>query len=104
MTTRRSALKLCAALMVALAALSAGVTAQQQDSSAVKASANLPARIWRDPGVMATLNLVYGSGGKAHAPDPAGTFTFVSEDPIATSPKFTVIDGTGVEWKVKLGQ
>ena len=104
MTTRRTALRLCAVVMLALAASSAGITAQKQDSDAAKASANLPARIWRDPGPMATLNMVYGSGGKAHAPDPAGTFTFVSEDPMASNPKFDVIDGRGVEWKVKLGQ
>ena len=53
---------------------------------------------------MASLDLMYGAGGKAHAPDPAGTFTFVNEDPIASNPKFDVIDGQGVEWKVKLGQ
>ena len=53
---------------------------------------------------MASLDLLYGAGGKAHAPDPAGTFTFVSEDPAATNPKFDVTDGQGVEWKVKLGQ
>ena len=104
MTTRRTALRLCAVVMLALAASSAGITAQKQDSDAAKASANLPARIWRNPGPMATLNMVYGSGGKAHAPDPAGTFTFVREDPVASNPKFDVIDARGVEWKVKLGQ
>jgi len=103
-TMRPTTLKVCGVLLLALAALSAGVTAQKQDGSAVKASANLPARIWRDPGAVATLNLVYGSGGKAHAPDSAGTYTFVSEDPIASNPKFAVVDGQGVEWKVKLGQ
>ena len=52
---------------------------------------------------MASLNLVYGSGGRALAPDPAGTFTFVKEDLGGTSPKFDVTDGQGVEWKAKLG-
>ncbi len=63
-----------------------------------------PARIWRDPGDIASLDLTYGAGGRAHAPDPAGTFTFVKEDAAATNPKFEVTDGHGVEWKVKLGQ
>jgi hypothetical protein len=97
-------LKVCAILMLALAALSAGVTAQQKDTSAGQAdAATLPERIWRDPGDTASLDLMYGAGGKAHAPDPTGTFTFIREDPLATSPKFDVVDGQGVEWKVKLG-
>ncbi len=105
MTRRRTAMKACAVLVLALLALSAGVTAQKPDTSAAKAAAaNLPELIWRDPGDIASLNLLYGAGGKAHAPDPAGTFTFVSEDSLATSPKFDVTDGQGVEWKVKLGQ
>jgi len=102
---RRTALMLCAPLMLALAALPVGVTAQNKDAGAVKADAgNLPDRIWRDPGVMTSLDLRYGAGGKARAPDPRHAFTFVSEDPLATSPKFDVADGQGVEWKVKLGQ
>jgi hypothetical protein len=92
-------------LMLALAALSAGVTAQKKDISARKAdAATLPELIWRDPGDMASLDLTYGAGGKAHAPDPTGTFTFVSEDTAGSSPKFEVTDGQGVLWKVKLGQ
>ena len=102
---RRTALKLCAILMLAVAALSASATAQKKDTSAKKANAaNLPERIWRDPGNMASLDLMYGAGGKAHAPDPRGTFTFVKENTDGTSPKFDVADGQGVEWKVKLGQ
>ena len=53
---------------------------------------------------MASLNLFYGAGGKAHAPDARGRFTFVKEDMHATSPKFDVVDGHGVHWKVKLGE
>ena len=104
MTMRRTALKFCAVLMLAVAASSACVTAQKKDTSVGKVHANLPERIWRDPGNMAALDLMYGAGGKAQAPDPTGTFTFVREDPLATSPKFDVVDGQGVEWKVKLGQ
>lgn len=103
---RRTALALRAIVMLALAAaLSAGVTAQKADTSVRKAgAANGPERIWRDPGRVAALDLMYGAGGKAHAPDPAGTFTFVKEDTLASSPKFDVTDGQGVAWKVKLGQ
>jgi hypothetical protein len=67
-------------------------------------AANLPLVIWRDPGDVASLNLLYGAGGQEHAPDPNGKFTFVKEDMNGTSPKFDVKDDQGVEWKVKLGQ
>jgi len=102
---RRTGVTQYGILMLALATLSAGVTAQKADTTARKAgAASGPERIWRDPGRVAGLDLLYGAGGKAHAPDPAGTFTFVKEDMNASSPKFDVIDGQGVAWKVKLGQ
>jgi hypothetical protein len=65
---------------------------------------SLRAVIWRDPGRVASLNLLYGAGGRQHAPDASGTFAFLKEDPLATSPKFDVVDRQGVEWKVKLGE
>src|SRR5579859_3100919 len=34
--------------------------------------------LWRDRGNIASLNLLYGPGGKEHV--PAGKFTFVKED------------------------
>jgi len=48
------------------------------------------------------LNLYYGPGGKER--QPAGSFTFVKEDKEGTAPKFEVVDGQGVHWKVKLGE
>jgi hypothetical protein len=65
---------------------------------------NLPAIVWRDPGDVSTLDLFYGAGGKEHAPDSNGKFTFVKEDMNGTSPKFEVEDENGVAWKVKLGE
>jgi hypothetical protein len=58
--------------------------------------------IWRDRGNIASLNLVYGPGGKEH--QPAGKFTFVKEDKQGTSPKFEIVDEQGVRWKAKLGE
>lgn len=52
---------------------------------------------------MAALNLTYGAGGAADAPDPDGTFTFVKEDRDGTNPKFDVEDVAGMRWRVKLG-
>jgi hypothetical protein len=70
-----------------------------------RAPASTPVRsegLWRDPGKIGLLNLFYGPGGKEH--EPAGPFTFVKEDKEGTSPKFEIVDGQGVHWKVKLGE
>lgn len=60
------------------------------------------AALWRDRGDTASLNLLYGAGGKEH--QPAGKFTFVKEDASGTSPKFEIVDELGVHWKAKLGE
>src|SRR5438105_8739895 len=92
-------------LMLMLLVCVASLSAHKADKSKVTGKAtNLRAVIWRDPGRMATLNLLYGAGMKKHAPDPKGTFTFVKEDTLGTSPKFDITDQQGVEWKVKLGE
>jgi len=57
--------------------------------------------LWRDRGDVASLNLLYGPGGKEH--QPAGKFTFVKEDKEGTAPKFEIVDEQGVRWKAKLG-
>lgn len=59
------------------------------------------AGLWLDRGDIASLNLLYGSGGKEH--QPAGKFTFVKEDKEGGSPKFEIVDEQGVRWKAKLG-
>ena len=58
--------------------------------------------LWRDPADIASRNLFYGPGGKAH--EPRGAFTFDKEDMSDTNhPKFDVVDEDGVKWRVKLG-
>jgi len=87
--------------------LSISIPAQAQKHSKQKATekvSDLPAVIWRDPGNISTLNLVYGIGGSEHAPDPNATYTFDKEDMNGTSPKFDVKDEKGVKWRIKLGQ
>src|SRR5947208_7674703 len=89
-------------VMLIFLMLSASLTAQKKDKDKEKENAaNLPAVIWRDLGDVASLNLLYGAGGKVHAPDPNGTYTFVKEDLKGSSPKFDVEDAQGVRWKVK---
>jgi hypothetical protein len=79
--------------------------AQKQAKQKEKQNASqLAAVIWRDPGNISSLNLIYGAGGSEHAPDPNGTYTFDKEIMHGTSPKFDVKDGQGVKWRVKLGQ
>lgn len=91
-------------VVLALVALSAGVTARQQEFGTAKGRpGGLPSRIWLDPGAVASLDLINGIGGKAHAPGPASVFTFLKENSTLMTPKFEVTDGHGAEWKVKLG-
>ncbi len=92
-------------LMLLMLSASAIAQKKNKDKEQEKGNAaNLPEVIWRAPGDVASLNLLYGAGGKEHAPDPNGQFVFVKEDMKGTSPKFDVKDDQGVEWKVKLGQ
>jgi len=72
----------------------------QAFTSAAKGRVPISA-LWRDRNI-ASLNLLYGPGGKEH--QPAGRFTFVKEDKQGTAPKFEVVDQRGVHWKVKLGE
>lgn len=102
---QRTKARLYFAMMLMLLALPASLTAaQKHKDKEMGNAANLPEVIWRDPGDVASLNLLYGAGGKERAPDPNGKFTFVKEDKQGTSPKFDITDEQGVEWKVKLGQ
>jgi hypothetical protein len=57
--------------------------------------------LWQDPSDIAQRDLIYGQGGKKHA--PGSKFTFDKEDLKGTNPKFSVKDEDGTKWKVKLG-
>ena len=95
----------CGLVTLAASVMSAGTLARQKDAGpSGTAAANVRSSIWHNSGDVSSLNLTYGTGGRAHAPHAAGTFTFVKEDALATSPKFDVIDGQGTTWKVKLGE
>ena len=84
--------------------LAAGLTLPAINASWTDAGAVATAGqnvLWRDPGDMATRDLFYGPGGKAH--EPRGPYTFDKEDLKGSNPKFVVKDANGVKWKVKLG-
>jgi len=93
------------AIVSFLVCISIPVAAQKDEKKRHRKDAtDLPAAIWRDPGNVPTLNLLYGAGGSEHAPDLHGTYTFEKEDMNGTSPKFDVKDAQGVEWRIKLGE
>jgi hypothetical protein len=58
--------------------------------------------LWRDPGDIASRDLLNGPGSPDLA--PVAPFTFIKEDKSGESPKFDVRDARGVEWRVKLGE
>jgi hypothetical protein len=70
--------------------------AQANDSAKAKDAA-----LWKSPGDVKALNLLYGPGGKKHRPLPP--VKFLKEDMHGTSPKFDVRDQDGKKWKAKLG-
>ncbi|HXM96109.1 MAG TPA: hypothetical protein VOA64_17950 [Candidatus Dormibacteraeota bacterium] len=102
---RRTRIILQASLAILLLATSTPLAGQKHSKKTerAEAAANLPAVIWRDPGDISTLNLLYGIGGSEDAPDPSGKYTFREEDMNGTSPKFDVEDEHGVRWRAKLG-
>src|SRR5260370_12725638 len=101
MQSAKTTLFFSAILMLLM--LSASATAQKKDKEKGKDRENvadLPEVIWRDPGDVASLNLLYGAGGEEDAPDPNGQFTFIKEDMKRNSQKFAVNEYQGVEWEV----
>lgn len=104
MMTRRKQTQWLLAMVLVLG-LAPTIVAQKRAGEISKAKEeSQSAVVWHDPGDVSTLNLLYGAGGKDHAPDPNGRFTFVEEDLDGGSPKFSVRDENGVQWKVKLGE
>ncbi len=106
---KSSRLLLATAAILAMLAPPIPIGAQDQTSKKAKLevrvekAASFPPVIWQDSDP-ATLDLLYGPGGKDQAPDPDGPYTFIEEDLKQTSPKFDVKDAQGIRWRVKLGE
>src|SRR5579862_8139968 len=96
------ALALSAAVFILIFPTTANpATKSATESVGAKTTVEGPPVLWRDPVDIASRNLFYGPGGKAH--EPQGTFTFDKEDMQGSNPKFDVVDQNGVRWGVKLG-
>lgn len=96
---------LLALVPLALSPVPALGASQKHASRAEKErAASLPAVMWRNPGDVSKLNLLYGEGGLREAPNLRERFVFVKEDPKGGSPKFDVVDQEGRKWRVKLGK
>jgi hypothetical protein len=93
--------KLAIASAIVVVSLFAVYTPAKADKGGLKSATKNTAVLWRDPLDIASRNLFYGLGGKAH--EPRGKFTFEKEDMNGTNPKFDVVDEDGVKWKVKMG-
>ncbi len=89
-----------AALILFGATLILSDAAQAQRARRTKASPR--AVLWREPGDIASRNLLFGSGSAELA--PVAPFTFIKESKKGESPKFDVEDARGVVWTVKLGE
>lgn len=59
--------------------------------------------LWKDPGDIASRNLLVGPGGEAMKPD-LSRVTFIKVETGGFSTKYRVRDGTGRTWVAKVGQ
>lgn len=84
-----------------LSTLGAGKKRDKPASEAGEITGSTTPVLWREPADIASRNLLYGPGGKEHA--PPSTFIFESEDMDGTNPKLVIRDENGVKWKLKMG-
>jgi hypothetical protein len=96
---RSTATFVLSVLIVTLSGLAFAETAEAQRSRRARSSPR--AVIWKNPGDIASRNLIYGPGSPEHA--PVEPFRFIKENKKGESPKFDVEDARGVVWSVKLG-
>ena len=59
------------------------------------------ATLWKDPGRIATADLLNGPWGPEHAPSADAIYTFVERKHKGVNPGMTVVDPEGRQWSVK---
>jgi hypothetical protein len=99
--TRITPLQPWPALLVACTLL--GVTCLR-DLSTLHAAAVDITELWQEPGGLERCDLTVGSWGRANAPDPDATYTYVKPKRRGSSPGLTVLDPQGRRWHVKQGR
>jgi hypothetical protein len=99
--TRKALQAICLLLVFSLCVPAGAQQVAKGNAPQAKSAGGLPVVLWRDPADIASRNLLYGPGGKEHS--PAGKFKFVEEGKEGATPKFDVVDGQGVRWRVKVG-
>jgi len=86
-----------------MSAMSATSFAQKdKDKKDTKEILTGEAVLWREPTDITSRDLFLGSGGEEMKPDLSNV-TFEKEEPSGYSVKYTVHDGAGKKWVVKLG-
>ena len=101
--------KMASIILLVLLARYESASAAPAAAAKVKTAAveKLPVKrekvLWQDPADIESRDLFFGEGGRGHQPGATG-FEFIKEDLQATNPKFTVRDGSGAKWKIKLGE
>ena len=93
-------------VVTAMLILSIATVAYSQDEKKEKKEKKIPqgtAVLWREPGDIASRNLLLGPGGERMKPD-LSRITFVKEEKGGYSKKYRVKDGSGRTWVAKLGK
>jgi hypothetical protein len=96
--------RIYAAVMLGLGlllSLSAVVPTAQEKPAQQQQPTGQPV-LWRDPGDIASLNLLTGKGGDSLKPD-LSKITYVRDEQTGYSVKYHVKDGAGRTWVVKVG-
>jgi len=99
--TRKALQAICLLIIFSFCVPAGAQQAAESNVPQAKSAGGLPVVLWRDPADIASRNLLYGPGGKEHA--PTGKFKFVAEGKEGATPKFDVVDEQGVTWRVKVG-
>lgn len=89
-----------ASIVSAMAAIS--FAQKDKDKRDAKEVLTGEAVMWREPTDISSRDLFLGSGGDEMKPD-LSSVTFEKEEPSGYSVKYTVRDGAGKKWVVKLG-
>lgn len=62
------------------------------------------AQLWRPRPDVASLDLYFGPGGRALAPDPSADYILIEKETEGYSDGYDVVGPGGLEWSVKIGE